>query len=81
MFRSIVVFVAVLLMVLFAISNLHTIQLRLFVGEPFNVQLISVMFFSFLIGVASTAYFFVMMKFHAKKKKAREEKSDDEDLT
>ncbi len=80
MVRSLIVFIAVLLIVIFAISNVHAIPLRLFAGEPVNVRLIYLLLFSFLIGVASTSYFFMMMKFHAKKKKALQAKStEDED--
>ena len=80
MIRSIILFIAVLLIVIFSISNVHPIQLRLFAGEPVNVRLIFLLLLSFLIGVASTSYFFLMMKFHAKKNKARRAKStEDED--
>ena len=79
MIRLIIVFVAVLLIVIFSISNVHPVQLRLFAGEPVNVRLIFLLLLSFLIGVASTAYFFVMMRFHDKKKKARQAKSTEEE--
>jgi uncharacterized integral membrane protein len=80
MIRSIILFIAVLLIVIFSISNVHPIPLRLFAGEPVSVRLIFLLLFSFLIGVASASYFFIMMKFHDKKKKARQAKStEDED--
>ncbi len=78
MLRLFVFFVAVLMAVIFVIANEHTTQLYLFVGEPFNVRLVSLMLFSFLIGVACASYFFLMMSFHAKKKKAREAEEDED---
>jgi len=80
MVRSLVFFVAVLLIVLFAISNMHPIQLRLFAGEPVNVRLFYLVLFSFLIGIVSASYFFLMLRYHDKKKKARQAtSSEDED--
>jgi len=80
MVRSLVFFMAVLLIVLFAISNMHPIQLRLFAGEAVNVRLFYLVLFSFLIGIVSASYFFLMLRYHDKKKKARQEKpGEDED--
>lgn len=80
MIRSIILFIAVLLIVLVSVSNVHPIPLRLFAGEPVNVRLIYLVIFSFLIGVVSTAYFFIMARFHAKRKRAREEDEDGDEL-
>ncbi|MBE3039954.1 MAG: hypothetical protein NTZ09_07440 [Candidatus Hydrogenedentes bacterium] len=80
MVRSLVFFVAVLLIVFFAISNMHPIPLRLFAGEAVNVRLFYLVLFSFLIGIVSASYFFLMLRYHDKKKKARQAKSgEDED--
>ncbi|HIJ65929.1 MAG TPA: hypothetical protein HPP77_08245 [Candidatus Hydrogenedentes bacterium] len=79
MIRSIVVFLTVLIIVLFALSNAHHIKLRFIAGEPFNVRLIYLVLFSYLLGVVSATHFFIMLKFNARKKKAAAEESEDDE--
>jgi len=72
MVRSILVFIGVLMIIMFAVSNVHHIPLK-FAGEPFNVRLIYLMLFSYLLGVLSAAYFFIMTRINARKKKQKEQ--------
>ena len=77
--RSIVFFVAVLLIVLFALSNAHHVPLHFITGEPFNVRLIYLMLFSFIAGVACTTYLALALMFHLKKKRARRQQPEPEE--
>jgi uncharacterized integral membrane protein len=87
MLKSMIAFMAVLLILLFALSNVHNIQLHFITGNPFTVRLASVVLFSYLLGVLSASYFFVMAGFNAKRKARKragalqaDEEEDEEDL-
>jgi uncharacterized integral membrane protein len=77
--RSIVFFVAVVLIVLFAVSNTHEIELRFITGEPFNVRLIYLVLFSYSIGVLSAVYFFLMWRIETRRKKVRKKQAESEE--
>ncbi len=72
MVKSIIAFITVVVIVLFALSNVHHIQLHFITGNPFDVRLIYLGLFSYMIGVLSAAYFFVVSRFLARRK-ARDE--------
>ncbi|HUT25613.1 MAG TPA: hypothetical protein VM492_14815 [Sumerlaeia bacterium] len=74
--KSIVFFVAVVLIVLFALSNAHQIELRFITGEPFNVRLIYLVLFIYSIGVLSAAYFFFMWRIEIRRKRARKKQAE-----
>ena len=73
MLKSMIVFLAVLLILLFALSNLHHIQLHFITGNPFSVRLASLLLFSYVLGVLSASYFFVMAKLSVRKKARNKE--------
>ncbi len=75
MLKSIIVFITVLVILLFALSNVHHIQLHFITGSPFNVRLVYLVLFSFMIGVLSISYFFVLGRLNARKK-ARERETE-----
>ena len=68
MVKSIIAFITVVVIVLFALSNVHHIQLHFITGNPFDVRLIYLVLFSYMTGVLSATYFFVLSRFHARKK-------------
>ena len=67
------------LIVLFALSNAHQIELRFITGEPFNVRLIYLVLFSYSIGVLSAAYFFFMWRIETRRKQAHRRKTEMEE--
>ena len=71
MLKSIALFVMVLIIVLFALSNAHHIPMHFVVGEAMNVRLIYLVLFSYLLGLLSASYFFVMLKIEARKRQGR----------
>lgn len=80
MLKSIIVFITVLVVLLFALSNVHHIPLHFITGNPFNVRLVYLVLFSYMLGVLSAAYFFVMARFNARKKaRIREAPEQEED--
>ena len=87
MLKSMIAFLAVLLILLFALSNMHNIQLHFVTGNPFTVRLAFLVLFSYLLGVLSASYFFIMAGFNAKRKTRKtaearraDEEEDEEDL-
>lgn len=76
MLKSMIVFLAVLLILLFALSNLHHIQLHFITGNPFSVRLASLLLFSYVLGVLSASYFFVMTRLTARKKARNKETAE-----
>lgn len=79
MLKSIIVFITVVVVVLFAVSNVHHIQLHFITGNPFHVRLIYLILFSYVLGVLSASYFFIMSRFNARRKARNEEAEEDED--
>ncbi len=68
MLKSIIAFITVLLILLFALSNVHHIELHFLTGSPFNIRLIYLVLFSFMLGILSASYFFIIGRFNAIKK-------------
>jgi uncharacterized integral membrane protein len=69
MLKSSVVFMVVLLIVLFSISNIHHIDLHFITREPFEVRLIYLVLFSYVMGLVTAAYFVLVRNLAAKRKK------------
>ena len=76
MLKSMIAFLAVLLILLFALSNLHHIQLHFITGNPFSVRLASLLLFSYVLGILSASYFFVMARLTARKKARNKEAAE-----
>ena len=77
--KSVIVFVTVMVIVLFALSNVHHIQLHFITGNPFNVRLIYLVLLSYVLGVVSALYFFLMLRWSARKKARNRETEQAED--
>ena len=71
MVRSVIVFIAILLLILFALSNVHQVPLRFIAGEPLNVRLIYLFLFAYFLGVMTTAYFYVLAGIVSRRKKKK----------
>ena len=67
MLKSVIVFIAVLLILLFALSNMHQIQLHFITGNPLTVRLASLVLFSYVLGVLSASYLFMISRWHARR--------------
>ena len=87
MLKSMIAFLAVLLVLLIALSNMHNIQLHFVTGNPFTVRLAFLVLFSYLLGVLSASYFFIMAGFNARRKARKtaqagraDEEENEEDL-
>ena len=79
MVKSITLFIVVFLILLFSLSNVHHIQMRFVTGDPFHVRLIYLLLFSYLLGVLSATYFFILARLRARRKKALLEKENRDD--
>ncbi len=79
MLKSMIVFIAVLAILVFALANAHHIELHFMPGNPVDVRAAYLVLFSYVLGVLSASYFFVMSRFNARKKARLQEESEDED--
>ena len=80
MAKSIAFFVLVLLILLFALLNVHHIRMRLVTGQQFEVRLIYLLLSSYLLGVLSSAYFFLLARLRARRKRSsRSDEAEDEE--
>ena len=59
--KSIVLFIVVLLIILFSVSNVHHIPMHFLTGNLLQIRLIYLLLFSYILGVLSAAYFFVLL--------------------
>lgn len=74
--KVLIISLVVLLLVLFALSNVHHVPLHFIVGGPVNVKAISLVLVSYVLGVLSTVYVLVILKIHSKKKLRNKKESD-----
>ena len=76
--KVVIITLIVLLLVLFALSNVHPVPLNFILGGPVSVRAISLVLVSYALGVLSTVYVLIILKLRTKKN-LRNKKENDTD--